>query len=170
VGVGVQLGPLGTTPTKRPIVPAPGDDDGGEIGGMIGRGNRSTRRKPSPVPLCPPQTPHAARTRTRAAAVGNQRLTAWATARPLDPRFLHLGAGWRWVVNLTPRPLYPQGRNPRYPLERRLGSPQNWSGRLGEEKIFYPTGTRTPTPSVVQPVASRYTDCVIPAPKVKLSL
>jgi hypothetical protein len=48
----------------------------GEIGGMIGRGNRSTRRKPAPVPLCPPQTPHSARTRTRAAAVGSQRLTA----------------------------------------------------------------------------------------------
>jgi hypothetical protein len=43
---------------------------------MIGRGNRSTRRKPAPVPLCPPQTPHAARTRTRAAAVGSQHLTA----------------------------------------------------------------------------------------------
>jgi hypothetical protein len=24
----------------------------------IGRGNRSTRRKPAPVPLCPPQIPH----------------------------------------------------------------------------------------------------------------
>jgi hypothetical protein len=43
---------------------------------MIGRGNRSTRRKPAPVPLCPPQTPHAARTRTRASVVGSQRLTA----------------------------------------------------------------------------------------------
>jgi hypothetical protein len=43
---------------------------------MIGKGNRSTRRKPVPVPLCPPQNPHAARTRTRAAAVGSQRLTA----------------------------------------------------------------------------------------------
>jgi hypothetical protein len=54
-----------------------GDYDGGEIDGiMIGRGNRSARRKPVPVPLCPPQTPHAARTRTRAAAVGNQRLTS----------------------------------------------------------------------------------------------
>jgi hypothetical protein len=57
-------------------VSAPGDYDNEEIGGMIGRGNRSTRRKPAPVPLCPPQTPHAARTRTRAAAVGSQRLTA----------------------------------------------------------------------------------------------
>jgi hypothetical protein len=43
---------------------------------MIGRGNRSTWGKPAPVPLCPPQTPHAARTQTRAAAVGSQRLTA----------------------------------------------------------------------------------------------
>jgi hypothetical protein len=56
-----------------PIVPAPGDYDDGEIGGMIGRGNRSTRKKPAPVPHCPP---HAAPTRTRAAAVGSQRLTA----------------------------------------------------------------------------------------------
>jgi hypothetical protein len=71
------LGPLGTAATNRPIVPAPGDYDDGEIGGMmIGRGNRSTRRKPAPVPLCPSQTPHAARTRTLAAFVGNQRLTA----------------------------------------------------------------------------------------------
>jgi hypothetical protein len=40
----------------------------GAIGGMkIGRGNRSTRRKPAPAPLCPPQVPHdqtRARTRT----------------------------------------------------------------------------------------------------------
>jgi hypothetical protein len=57
-------------------VSAPGDYDNGEIGGMIGRGNRGTRTKPAPVPLCPPQTPHAARTRTRAAVVGSQRLTA----------------------------------------------------------------------------------------------
>jgi hypothetical protein len=60
VGCGVHLGPLTTAATNRSIVPAPGDYDDGEIGGMvIGRGNRSTRRKPAPVPLCPPQTPHA---------------------------------------------------------------------------------------------------------------
>jgi hypothetical protein len=40
------LGPLGTAATNRSIVPAPGDYDNGEIGGMIGRGNRSTRKKP----------------------------------------------------------------------------------------------------------------------------
>jgi hypothetical protein len=76
VGCGVQLGSLGTAATNRPILPAPGDYDDGEIGGMIGRRNRSTRRKPAPVPLCQPQIPHAARTRTQGAAVGSQRLTA----------------------------------------------------------------------------------------------
>jgi hypothetical protein len=76
VGGRVQLGPLGTAATNWPIVPAPGDYDVGEIGGVIGRRNRSTRRKPAPVLLCSPQTPHAARTRTRVAAVGSQRLTA----------------------------------------------------------------------------------------------
>jgi hypothetical protein len=80
-GGGVKLDPLGTAATNRPIVPAPGDYDE-EIGGMIGRGNRSTWRKPAPVPLCPPHNPHAARTRTRDATVGSQRLTALATARP----------------------------------------------------------------------------------------
>jgi hypothetical protein len=71
VGGGVQLGPLFAAASKRPIVPAPGDYDDGEIGGMIGKETRST-----PMPLCPPQTPHAARTRTLAAAVGSQRLAA----------------------------------------------------------------------------------------------
>jgi hypothetical protein len=35
-----------------------GEGDCGAIAGMkIGRGNRSTRRKPAPGPLCPPQIP-----------------------------------------------------------------------------------------------------------------
>jgi hypothetical protein len=60
VGGGVQFGPLDTAASNRPIVPALGDYGDGEIGGMmIGRGNRSTRRKPAPVPRGPPQTPHA---------------------------------------------------------------------------------------------------------------
>jgi hypothetical protein len=37
-----KLGPLGTAATEWSIVPAPGDYDDGEFGGMkIGRGNRS---------------------------------------------------------------------------------------------------------------------------------
>jgi hypothetical protein len=51
LGGGVQVGALGTSATEWPIVPAPGDYDDGEIGGMkIGRGNRSTQRNPAPVP------------------------------------------------------------------------------------------------------------------------
>jgi hypothetical protein len=54
----VQLAALVTSATDLPIVPAPGDYDDGEFGRMkIGRGNRSTRRKPAPSPLCPPQIP-----------------------------------------------------------------------------------------------------------------
>jgi hypothetical protein len=45
-----------------------------------GRGNRSTRSKPAPVPLCPPQIPHDL---TRAAAVGSRRLTACSMERPI---------------------------------------------------------------------------------------
>jgi hypothetical protein len=37
------LRPLDTAATNRSIVPALGDYDDGEIGGMIGRGNRGTR-------------------------------------------------------------------------------------------------------------------------------
>jgi hypothetical protein len=46
-------------------------------------------------------------------------------------------------VGLTPRPLYLQGKIPWYPLERRLGGPQNRSGRCVEEKNEYVTGRNT---------------------------
>jgi hypothetical protein len=46
------------------------DDDEGRV-------NRSTRRKPAQVPLCPSQIPHdLTRARTRAASVGSRRQTA----------------------------------------------------------------------------------------------
>jgi hypothetical protein len=50
------LGPRGTAAMYWPIVPAPGDCEDGEVGGMngFGRGNRSSRRKLAPTPLCPP--------------------------------------------------------------------------------------------------------------------
>jgi hypothetical protein len=56
-GGGIQLSPFGTAATNRPIVPALGDYDDGEIGGMIGRGNRSIRRKPAPLPGREPVPP-----------------------------------------------------------------------------------------------------------------
>ena len=46
----------------------------------------------------------------------------------------------------------------RYPLYRKLGGPQSRSGRV--RKILPAPGF---DPRTVQPVASRYTDCAIPA-------
>jgi hypothetical protein len=59
-------------------VPVPGDCEDGEFDGIkIGSGNRSTRRKPAPAPLCTLQIPnHETRARTLDAAVVSQRLTA----------------------------------------------------------------------------------------------
>jgi hypothetical protein len=42
------------------------------------------------------------------------------------------------VVSFTPRPLYRQGKNPRYPLYRSLGGLQSRSGRGVEEKDSQP--------------------------------
>jgi hypothetical protein len=75
----VTLSPLGIAATTVLSYQHQMIDDGdcGAIGGMkICTGNRSTRRKPAPAPLCPPQIPHdLSRARTLAAAVGSQRLT-----------------------------------------------------------------------------------------------
>jgi len=45
-----------------------------------------------------------------------------------------------------------------YPLYRRLGGPQGWSGQV--QKIWSPPGFDSQT---VQPIASRYTDSSLPA-------
>jgi hypothetical protein len=77
-GVRLIVSPLGTSTTVGLLYQTRMIDDYGAVGGMkIGRGSRSTRSKPAPVPLCPPQIPHDLTwNRTRAAAVGSQRLTA----------------------------------------------------------------------------------------------
>jgi hypothetical protein len=74
---GVQTGSTRHVGHFRAIVPAPGDCEDGEFGGIkIGRGNRSTRSKPAPAPLCSPQIRlDQTWERTWAAAVGSQRLT-----------------------------------------------------------------------------------------------
>jgi hypothetical protein len=57
----------------------------------------------------------------------------------IDPHFLDLGTSWVLVVSFTPWPLYPRGKDPRYPLDRKLGGPQSRSGRCGAEKVLDPT-------------------------------
>jgi hypothetical protein len=61
------------------------DDERGAVDGMrISKGNRSTRRKSAPMPLCPPQIPHDLTwDRSLAASVGSRRLTALVMARPM---------------------------------------------------------------------------------------
>jgi hypothetical protein len=60
-------------------------------------------------------------------------------------------------VNFTPRPLYPPGKEPlvSYPLDKRLGGPQNRSGHGAEEKNSEPLAGFKPL--IIQPVAQRYT-------------
>jgi hypothetical protein len=75
---GVQSGSTRHVDHFWPIAPATVDCEDAEFCGIkIGRGNRSTGRKPAAAPLCPPQILlYQTRPRTRAAAVGIQRLTA----------------------------------------------------------------------------------------------
>jgi hypothetical protein len=58
--------------------------------------------------------------------------------------FLDLGTSWRWRWSASRPCHFTPGKKPRYPFYRRLRGPQSRSGRYGEVKIFYPTGTRTP--------------------------
>jgi hypothetical protein len=72
-----KLGPLGTSATSGQLyLPRGGCDNGGFCGMKIGRGNRSTRKKPAPAPLCQPQIPLDQN--LTAVAVGSQLLTVWA--------------------------------------------------------------------------------------------
>jgi hypothetical protein len=42
------------------------------------------------------------------------------------------------VISFTPRPLYPQGKSPQYPLDRKLGGLQSRSRCCGVEKNLLP--------------------------------
>jgi hypothetical protein len=75
-------------------------------------------------------------------------------------RTLDLGTSWRWVVNFTPRPLHPRGRSPRYPLDGWTPEPV-WTTWRGEKS--FPYRDSNSDSSFVHPVASRCTDCAIPA-------
>jgi hypothetical protein len=59
------------------------------------------------------------------------------------------------VVSFVNRSIYPQVKNPFYPLDRRLDGFQSRSGHGGEEKNCQPLPGIEP--SIIQPVAQRYT-------------
>jgi hypothetical protein len=51
----------------------------------------------------------------------------------IAPRILNLDSRWRWVVGFTPRPLYPQAKCLRYPMDRKIGWLQSRYGRSDED-------------------------------------
>jgi hypothetical protein len=53
-------------------------------------------------------------------------------SRGTVPYILNFGPRWEWVVRFTFRPLYPQEKSPLYPLDRRLGGPQNGAAKRKE--------------------------------------
>jgi hypothetical protein len=74
--------------------------------------------------------------------------TYWGSGG-IAPCILDLGTRWRWEVSFTPWPLYPHGKNPQYPFDRRLGGPQSKSGQSGEEKNYQPLpGIEPPSSSL----------------------
>jgi hypothetical protein len=81
-------------------------------------------------------------------------MEAYWGSESIAPRIIDLGTRWRWVVSFTPRPFYPQGKSPFYPLDRRLGGPQT-RPRCGGEKNSQPLSGLEPP--YIQPVAQRYT-------------
>jgi hypothetical protein len=87
----------------------------------------------------------------------------------IPARILNLGAIWRWGVSFTLRPLYHRLKSPQFGLDRRLGGPQNRSGRVDWRENFpAPAGNRTRQHRLSNPDTSLYTDWAIAAPLITL--
>jgi hypothetical protein len=72
---------------------------------------------------------------------------------------LDLGTICGWVVSVTPWPRFAPGKGSRYPLYRRLGWPQSWSGHKGLRKNPFPLpGNEPRSPS--HPVCSQTLYCL----------
>jgi hypothetical protein len=81
----------------------------------------------------------------------------------IAPRILDLVTRWRWVVTFTTRPLYSQGKSPRYPLVRRLGGPQSQSGtQWWREKSPAPAGIQTADHPASSPALYRWAILALP--------
>ena len=81
-----------------------------------------------------------------------QTMKAQRGSRGMLYSFLNLGARWVWVVNATPRPLYPQELT-RKPLYRRLGETQGsswWMCKISplpefDHRTVHPIAVAVPT-------------------------
>jgi hypothetical protein len=54
--------------------------------------------------------------------------------------FLDLSTSCSWVASFKPLPLYPQGKSPRYPFDRRLGGPRAGLDDVEKRKFLTPPG------------------------------
>jgi hypothetical protein len=54
----------------------------------------------------------------------------------IAPRIHNPDDRWRWVVSFTPRSLYPQGKSPWYPPDRRLCGFHSYSEAVVKKKIL----------------------------------
>jgi hypothetical protein len=84
----------------------------------------------------------------------------------IDPYFLDLETSWRWVVSFKPQPFYLEGNTSGIYWIRVWVGPR--AGLDDVEKRKFMTLTHSSSDlSVVHPVASRYTNCAIPAPLLR---
>jgi hypothetical protein len=72
--------------------------------------------------------------------------------------FCNLGAGWRWVVNATPRLLYPWEREPVPIAQKAVWASGLFPGGYGKSRPY-----RGLNPGSSSPYHSRYTEYAIPA-------
>jgi len=56
-------------------------------------------------------------------------------SRGIVPIILNLSTKWRLVFNFTHQPVYPRRKNPRYPLNWKVGGLQTWSGCCIPQKV-----------------------------------
>jgi hypothetical protein len=109
---------------------------------------RYFEKGPSPQLYKVPTRSNKMRPRTLQTAIPHYEIVSCAYISPLlesvwvsggiAPRILNLCTRWRWVVSFMTQPLYPRGKNPRYPLDRRLGGPENRLDTVVKRKIFLP--------------------------------
>jgi hypothetical protein len=81
----------------------------------------------------------------------------------IAPCILDLGTRWRWVVSLTPRPLYPRERAPGTHWIGGWVGPRAGLDGVVKRKIPSPRRESNPRTPIVQPVAQRGTDWAITA-------
>jgi hypothetical protein len=82
-------------------------------------------------------------------------MKAYCGSGGIAPHIIDLSTKWWWVVWFMPQLIYPQRKSPCYPLHRKLGGTQSWSGCGGEGKNSYPLPELKPP--IIQPITQRYT-------------